>query len=37
MSIRKIKDKIILKTKNTMYAIGILNKKVPIHLYSAKK
>ena len=37
MSIRKVKDKIIIKTKNTMYAIGIFNKKVPIHLYYGKK
>ena len=37
MSIRILKDKIIIKTQNTMYAIGILNKKVPIHLYYGKK
>ena len=37
MSIRKIKNKFIIKTKNTMYAIGILDKKVPIHLYYGKK
>ena len=37
MSIRKSKEKIIIKTKNTMYAIGILDKKVPIHLYYGKK
>ena len=37
MSIRIVKDKIIIKTKNTMYAIGILGKNVPIHLYYGKK
>lgn len=37
MSIRKTKDKIIIKTKNTMYVIGILDKKIPIHLYYGKK
>ena len=37
MSIRKSKDKIIIKTKNTMYVIGILDKKIPIHLYYGKK
>lgn len=37
MSIRKVKDKFIIKTKNTMYAIGILDKKIPIHLYYGKK
>ena len=37
MSIRKSNNKIIIKTKNTMYAIGLLDKKAPIHLYYGKK
>ena len=37
MSIRISDDKIIIKTKNTMYAMCILDKKIPIHLYYGKK
>lgn len=37
MSINVSKDRIIIKTKNTMYAIQILDNRVPVHLYFGKK
>ena len=30
-------NRIILKTNNTMYAIGILYDKYPVHIYYGKK
>ena len=37
MSVEISRENIIIKTKNTMYAIRILDEKVPIHLYYGKK
>jgi alpha-galactosidase len=37
MSIKISGDRIIINTKNTMYAIAILNGKVPVHRYYGKK
>ena len=37
MSIKIFGDRIIINTKNTMYAIAILNGKVPVHRYYGQK
>ena len=37
MSIKISKDKIIINTKNTVYAIGIIDEKIPVHRYYGKK